>query len=622
MKNFIKYFGSLIVVLLGIFYIQQLVFLLYNYRQLKDIDLSLILQSFPKAFKLNWAMVSYSLLIPLLLYVVQLNLKKSFLKVFTLCFFILIAIVFFSLSTAELALYQEWGCKLNFKAFTYLENPSEVLKSASSMFATLFFIAVIIQSCFFAWLLFKLIPDNVYRPYNSIFKNIVLSFFILVLGSLCLVVGLRGGLQQIPINQSSSFYCKYNVLNLAATNTPWNAIHSVLQNKKTRNKNIYAVLKSENAIERVKKLHTPLKDTCTYFLKNNRPNVMFIILEGWAGDIVGACNGDSSITPFFNSLANKGINYERCYASGNRSDQGMAAIFSAFPAQSLTSIIEQPDKFSKLPSITSKFKNNKYYCSYYFGGQLSYANIESYMIYNQMDTLVDIKHLEGVFPQGRLGVHDEYMYQLLEKDLPKQPKPFFTSFFTGSTHAPYDIPRSTGRKWGSEMDGYSNSMIYADSCLKVFFERNQNKEWFKNTLFVLVADHSHMTHRWYDYHDALNRHIPLLLYGEVIKDELRGINIKNVVSQTDLAATLLAQLKMPYNEFKWSKNTMNPYFSHFAFYSFPSGGGWVTDQNFFSYNYSANKYELSNIKDSASEKEDLLNMKAYMQVMFQQYLDY
>ena len=149
MKNFIKYFGSLIVVLLGIFYIQQLVFLLYNYRQLKDIDLSLILQSFPKAFKLNWAMVSYSLLIPLLLYVVQLNLKKSFLKVFTLCFFILIAIVFFSLSTAELALYQEWGCKLNFKAFTYLENPSEVLKSASSMFATLFFIAVIIQSCFF-----------------------------------------------------------------------------------------------------------------------------------------------------------------------------------------------------------------------------------------------------------------------------------------------------------------------------------------------------------------------------------------------------------------------------------------------------------------------------------------
>jgi phosphoglycerol transferase MdoB-like AlkP superfamily enzyme len=622
MKNSIKYFGSLIIVLLSIFYLQQIIFLLYNFRQLKGISIYLIIQSFPRAFKLNWAMVSYSLLVPLLLFVVQLNIKKSFLKTFTLVFFILLILVYFSLSTAELALYQEWGCKLNFKAFTYLANPSEVIKSASSIFAIFFFIVVLIKTTFFGWFTYKIIPNNIKKPFNSIVKNLVLSLLILFTGAVFLVVGLRGGVQQIPINQSSSFYCKHNVLNLAATNTPWNAIHSILQNKKVSSRNIYAVLNSEEAISRVNKLHTPVKDTCIYFLKNTRPNVMFIIMEGWAGDVVGACNGDSTITPFFNSLANKGINFERCYASGNRSDQGMAAIFSAFPAQSLTSIIEQPDKFSKLPSITSNFKSNHYYCSYYFGGQLSYANIESYMVYNQMDTLVDVKDLEDVFPQGRLGVHDEYMYKLLEKDIPKQPQPFFTSFFTGSTHAPYDIPRSPGRKWGSEMDAYSNSMIYADSCLKVFFQRNQKKEWFKKTLFVFVADHSHMTHRWYDYHDALNRHIPFLFYGDVIKEEYRGTNIKKVVSQTDLAASLLAQLKMPHNEFTWSKNIMNPYYSNFAFYSFPSGGGWVTDRNFFSYNYSANKYELSNINDSILEREDLLNMKAYMQVMFQQYLDY
>lgn len=622
MKLHVRYWLSLILVLLSIFYLQQVVFLCYNYKQIAEIDLGLIMQSFPKALKLNVSMLSYSLAIPLLLFVLQLNFKKFFLRKLTIIYFIIIIPIYFIISTAELALYREWGSKLNFKAITYLSDPTEVFKSSSLSFVFLFLVLVFLQSIAFILFLSKLLPVEFKSFTMGRMKIALISIATLIVGAFFIVAGLRGGLQQIPINQSASFYCKHQVLNLAATNSVWNIMHSVLQNKKVTSKNIYAILNSTTAENLVKEMHLTKYDSTLFFLKTSKPNVMFFILEGWAGDAVGACNGDSSITPFFNSLANKGINFERCYASGNRSDQGMAAIFSAFPAQSLTSIIEQPDKFSKLPCITSSFKNKGYYCSYYFGGQLSYANIESYMVFNQMDTIVDVKLLDEIYPQGRLGVHDEYMLQLLETNIPKQKQPFFTSFFTGSTHAPYDIPKSPGKYWGSEMDAYSNSMIYADSCLETFFKRNEKKEWFKNTLFVFVADHSHMTHRPYSYYDMLNHHIPMLFYGDVIKDEFKGMNIKKVVSQTDLAATLLSQLNMEHKEFVWSKNLMNSNCPDFAFYSFPKGGGWITNQNAFSYNYESDKYEWSIINDTTNEKKDLTNFKAYMQVMFQQYLDY
>jgi phosphoglycerol transferase MdoB-like AlkP superfamily enzyme len=566
--------------------------------------------------------VCYSSIIPLFLFLFQLNIKRNFLKTSIIWYASILFSIYFSLSTAELELYKEWGIKLNFKALNYLKNPSEVFKTTPLYFIILFFVLLILQVFFCIQFLKKLLPTQLPNLSSSNLKKIFTTLIALIIGSSIIAPGVRGGFNQIPINQSVCYYSKHNILNLAATNTVFNVIHSVLQNKKVSTHNIYKVLNNQEALTIVKSLNTPAKDTTVYFLTNQRPNVFIILFEGWAGDAIGACNGDSLITPYFNSLANKGINFERCYASGNRSDQGVAAIFSAFPAQSLTSIIEQPDKFSKLPSIIRSFSEAGYETRFYFGGQLSYANIESYMVYNKVDKIVDEKILKNLFPSGRLVVHDEYVYKYITQDIKSAKKPFFITFFTGSTHAPYDIPQKRKKHSKNEMEDYINSLTYADSCLKIFMEQNKDQEWFKNTLFVFVSDHCHMTHRYYDYYDMLNHHIPLLFYGNVIKPEFRGVNFKHVVSQTDLAATLLKQLQLSSKPFVWSKNLMNPTYRHFAFYSFPSGGGWVNDTNAFSYNYSSDKFEWSNIQDSLSLKKNLNEFKAYMQVMFQNYLDY
>ncbi|MCC7051058.1 MAG: hypothetical protein IT239_04695, partial [Bacteroidia bacterium] len=349
MKKYFQFWFVWLCSVLIAFTLQQVLFLAYNYKQLSGVSFIEIIESFWVARKLNYAMFCYTSAIPFLIYIIQLNTTKQLLRLFMLSYASAIFIIFFSLSTAELSLYQEWGSKLNFKALNYLKNPSEIIHTASLSFALLFILLVVLQTLLSLYFLKKYLPSplpSINGRWNNKAGYSLINF---IVGLFLIVIGLRGGLQQIPINQSVSYFSKHNILNLAATNTVFNAIHSVLQNKKTTNTNIYKVLDNNEAVTIVKKMHTPLKDTTLFFLKNNRPNIFIFLLDGWAGDAVGACNGDSSLTPFINQIANKGINFERCYASGNRSDQGIAAVFSSFPAQSLTSIIEQPDKFSKLP---------------------------------------------------------------------------------------------------------------------------------------------------------------------------------------------------------------------------------------------------------------------------------
>jgi len=86
---------------------------------------------------------------------------------------------------------------------------------------------------------------------------------------------------------------------------------------------------------------------------------VLIILESWSADLVAALGGEQGITPNFDNLAKSGLLFTNCFASGDRSDQGMAALLSAYPAQPTTSIIKQPNKFQQLPCILNELKKKR-----------------------------------------------------------------------------------------------------------------------------------------------------------------------------------------------------------------------------------------------------------------------
>ena len=101
--------------------------------------------------------------------------------------------------------------------------------------------------------------------------------------------------------------------------------------------NPYQYFPLEEAKKNVAELYKTEKDTTINFLTTNRPNIMLFILEGWSADVLKSLGGYDSVAPNLEKFISEGISFENCYASGSVSDQGMAAVLSAFPAQPSTS---------------------------------------------------------------------------------------------------------------------------------------------------------------------------------------------------------------------------------------------------------------------------------------------
>ncbi|MEK6616060.1 MAG: LTA synthase family protein, partial [Bacteroidota bacterium] len=353
------------------------------------------------------------------------------------------------------------------------------------------------------------------------------------------------------------------------------------------------------------------------------PNIVLVILEGWSADMIKSLGGYDSVTNGFDKLASEGILFDSIYASGSLSDQGMTAIFSGFPAlPSGTSIIGQPGKYGHLPCLNTEFKKSGYSTSYMFGGQLSYGNIKAYMYYNNFDKILEGKDFAGNIPQGKLGVHDEYLYARQLQELKKEKEPFFAGMFTLSSHSPYDFTMPRKIFWGDDEINYVNGMYYADSCLYDFIQKSKKEKWYDNTLFIFVSDHSHSSPKHWAQQQPEYRKIPMLFYGNVIKDEFKGYHYKKICSQVDLAATLLHQLNVSSDKFEWSKNLFNPYANEFAFYETRDGFGFVRPNQYLVYSHSNNNFYFEKTNSPAEKARLEKEGKSFLQTVFQEYTDY
>ena len=131
------------------------------------------------------------------------------------------------------------------------------------------------------------------------------------------------------------------------------------------------------------------------------------------------------------------IIFTEFFANGWTSDQGISSIFSSTPIFPYMTVINQSDKSRKLPVINKSLDN--YHSSCFFGGQLTYGNIKGYLLSNGFDLVKDhndYRHLES----GRLGVHDEFMFDQFIYELRDLPQPFISTLFTLSSHSPFDFP--------------------------------------------------------------------------------------------------------------------------------------------------------------------------------------
>ncbi|MCX6282593.1 MAG: sulfatase-like hydrolase/transferase [Bacteroidetes bacterium] len=619
MKKLFSLFIRQLVFWIVLFNFTRLVFLLYysGILSAEGIKVTEASEVFIHAFQLDLATACYFMVFPFLLLLLQSFWSPAWLNIINKVYSGFMIFVYTLSAAGEMGIYAEWKTKLTYKIIKYFSHPSEIYNSAET---GTFLLLILLFTMMFAAGFFSYLRWF-YRDFSRERVPFWHSLIFAVITPPLLFVGLRGGVQQIPINQSQSYFSGHNILNLAAVNNAFNLYISIFENLGNIRENPFRFMDNSKSAGIMRDLYSVTKDTTVSVLSTSRPNIVLLIMESWSADLIYELGGEAGITPRFSKLAKEGILFNSMYASGSRSEQGMACIFGGFPAHPISSITVQPDKFVKLPSLVSEMKKLNYSTAFYFGGQLIYGNIKSYIIFNGFDQIMEGENFPSSIPRGKLGIHDEFSLGYMVNDLEKFRQPFFVSLFTVSTHSPWDQPFEKPLKWGGNEQEYINAAYYTDHCLGEFIDKARKKPWYPNTLFIVVADHSHNSYRNWHPESREYHKIPLLMFGDVIKPEFRGSVVSKLGNQHDLAATILSQMGLPHQSFKYSKDLFNPYSGEFAYYTTEDGAGWLHGSSYYTFEtHPYIGYKWSSFSPATDSTKIINEAKAYLQEVFGNYL--
>lgn len=273
-------------------------------------------------------------------------------------------------------------------------------------------------------------------------------------------------------------------------------------------------------------------------------NVVLITIESYSAEFLKAYGNEDKITPFLDSLATQSMQFTNLYAVGNRTVRGLEAVTLCLPPSAAESVVKRKDNKNKF-STGSIFKEKGYNVKYLYGGDAFFDNMGDFFGGNGYD-IVDKKTFtpEEITFANIWGVCDEDMYNKAIKVMNKEAKdnkPFFNHIMTVSNHRPFTYPEGK-----IDISGTSKSRMggvkYTDYALRKFFAMAQKQAWFKNTVFVVLADHCASSSGKTELPMDKYR-IPAFIYAPGF---IPAKEVNTLMSQIDVMPTLFGQLNFNY----------------------------------------------------------------------------
>lgn len=576
LKTNLKFYRNYYLLWIAHFLLAKFLFLGYHFDKTVLLSPKTIALIIVHGLKMDLSFAAYLSVLPALLLSLFgcLDTENKLVKIVRVYTYI---IIFFSsiLICVDLQLYTAWGYRLDATPLMYLSHPIEMIGSASSspwqMLVFSFVVLVFITKYLFDTYCFTI-------PYQSRTYKIAPLFRLALTGFL--IIPIRGGLQIAPINQSSVYFSTDLYANQAAINTDWNFFDSLV-NQTANQANPYQYLSQKEVANEIDSLFKD-KGTTTTILKNGitKPNVLIITWESLTYKLMFRHEQGKAILPELEQLTTESIFFSQCYASGDRSDKGLVAILSGYPAQPTKSIMTMPKKTVKLPVLSQDFAKNGYSTSWYYGGEPEFANIKSYMLQGQMQHFINKDSFEEKDMNSKWGAHDHVVFNRILTDLKTVKSPFFINFFTLSSHEPFEIPVQKTFEGDTEEQLFFNAHHYTDQSLGNFIRSAKKQTWWNNTIVIIIADHGHRIPE--SSNKIADFHIPMLWTGGAINPAYFGEN-NNICSQDDLANSLLTQLHIPNNQYTWSKNIFSTAYQPFAYFAFNDGFGVLNSKGWLTY---------------------------------------
>ena len=559
MKKRIIYIITFFMTVLLIFVCQKPLFMLYNSAAEKGVAFGDYLQVMWHGLSLDAAVCGYLVAVPFLLILVSVWFHKIPLRKLLLPYYAVIALLVAVVFVVDMGLYPFWGFKLDASIFFYLDSPEEAMASVSIGFLLIRVLLMLVLSVLLAWLMLKVTP----RKVKAVKNRLLATLTMLLIGGVLFVI-IRGGVTESTSNVGQVYFSSNQFLNHSAVNPAFSLLSSMGKSKDFASE--FDFFEEEKRAELFSGLYPVTDgDSIVQVLNTNRPNVLLILMEGFGGVFIEPLGGLPDVAPHLNRLSEEGIFFTNCYANSFRTDRGTVCTLSGYLGLPTASVMKIPVKSRTLPAISEEMLKAGYATDFLYGGDINFTNMKSYLLskgYQELTADTDFSLAERT--SNVWGVNDDITADWLLKQLKERTGEgrWFTTYLTLSSHEPFDVP------YNRLEDKIPNAFAYTDECLGKLIDGLKQSEIWKDLLIICIPDHGNCYPQGSVDRGGEYSKIPMLWLGGAVKEPMK---IDKLMNQSDLAATLLAQLGLDHSLFTFSRNILgSDYVYPFAFHT--SGG--------------------------------------------------
>ena len=546
MKQRIRYLLRFYLLTVTVFIAAKVGFMLFNHEG-HDYTLADVWQVIWHGLSLDLSTSLYLLAVPFLLTIVSV-----WVKVPRWLFYGYNAIIGLAMAlafVADTSLYPFWGFKLDASCLQYLDTPTEAMASVSAGYLVLRGVAIVALAALVFGLYGKM--ENSERGGGLGLRLLETLLYLLLIP--VIIIGIRGGLDESTTNVGQVYYSQNQFLNHSAVNPVFSFLSSM--EKTATYVPDYQFMDDEACEQLVDSLYPTESIHVDTLLNTSRPNVVVILMES-CGAIFTGLEGRADVMPRLEQLMQEGVSFDSCYANSWRTDRGTVCTYSGYPSFPVSSVMKMPSKSRLLPGLAKSLTAEGYAASYFYGGDINFTNMRSYLIgtgFQQLTWKKDFTADEQ--KSAEWGVRDDIMFSAVSRqiaDYDAKQQPFFIGFSTLSSHEPWDVPV---KKFDDEV---LNAFYYLDHCIGTFVDALRQTPSWENLLVVLLPDHG-IDYKEVGAEDPRHDHIPMVWTGGAVKAPRR---IKSVCNQTDLPATLLGQMNMSHADYRYSRDVMSSNYTH------------------------------------------------------------
>ncbi len=514
---------------------------IYATRHEQLADLPQLSALFLTGMRMDSVTLCFLLLVPtLLLFLLPHSRPRKLLVGVTLMIATVLALY---MEVATLPFLNEYDSRPNRIFFEYLIYPREVFATILTDYPLEFVlgsIAVLVLAYLAYRLYLRLLQQaNTWRYWVQL---LLLPVVILIL-----LLGARGTLEHRAVNISTAAFSGNRLANELALNSSYSLLYAVYNLKHEMEADrLYGEMPWEEVVDRVQK-YTTRPDSAFYdpniptlhfqdlpVVDSTPPNLVIFVQESLGARHVGSLGG-LPLTPNLDRLSKEGLFFTQLYATGTRTVRGLEALTAGFPPTPAPSVLKLSLSQKGFFTMAALLKEHGYTSEFIYGGVSNFDNMAGFFLANGFDRVIDQDEFNNPEFLGIWGASDEDLVVKANETFKAHGKqPFFALMLSTSNHSPFEFPEGRIQLYEQPANTRLNAMKYADHAIGRLFELAKHEEYYKNTIFVVVADHDTRVDG-VEFVPIDRFHIPGLIIGPGVPKRYHD----GVASQIDLLPTLL-----------------------------------------------------------------------------------